>query len=114
MSEKFYKIILSDEAEINVFIMIMSGLVVNFVVKLILKSKGNLFEVIRFDSGHECPHKDILKPNGGLSRKIWYESLDNEQALDIAVKDLKENYGFYIERFKKWLKDEEGPKRKKS
>ena len=113
MSEKFYKIIISEEAEINVFIMIISGLVVNFVVKLILKSNGKVFEVMRFDSGHECPHKDILKPNGELSRKVWYESLDNEQALDIAVKDLKENYGFYIERFKKWLKDGKEPKRKK-
>ena len=113
MAEKFFRIIISEEAEINVFIMIISGLVVNFVVKLILKANGNVFEVIRFDSGHECPHKDILKPNGDLSRKIWYESLDNEQALDIAVKDLKENHDFYIERFKKWLKDREEPKRKK-
>jgi hypothetical protein len=113
MSEKFFKIIISEEAEINVFIMIISGLVVNFVVKLILKMDGEAFEVIRFDSGHECPHKDILKPDGDLSRKIWYESLDNDQALDIAVKDLKENYDFYIERFKKWLKYGEEPKPKK-
>jgi len=113
MSEKFFKIIISDEVEVNVYIMIISGLVVNFVVKLLLKVNGHFLEVIRFDSGHECPHKDVLKPNGDLIRKTWYESLDNEQALDIAVKDLKENYVFYIERFKKWLRDEEEPRRKK-
>jgi len=70
MAEKFFRIIISEEAEINVFIMIISGLVVNFVVKLILKANDKFFEVIRFDSGHECPHKDILKPNGDLSRKV--------------------------------------------
>jgi hypothetical protein len=104
MSEKFFKIIISGEAEINVFISIISGLVVDFVVKLILKINGNVFEVVRYDSGHECPHKDILKPDGTLDRKVWYESLDNQQALDIAVKDLKENQHFYIERFKRWPK----------
>jgi hypothetical protein len=46
-------------------------------------------------------------------RSAKYESLDNEQALDVAVKDLKENHDFYIERFKKWLKNLEEPKRKK-
>ena len=104
MSGKFFKIILSEEAEINVFISIISGLVVDFVVKLILNINGNVFEVVRYDSGHECPHKDILKPDGALDRKVWYESLDNQQALDIAVKDLKENHHFYIERFKRWAK----------
>jgi hypothetical protein len=36
-------------------------------------------------------------------RKIWYEFLDNKQALDLGMKDLKENYAFYVGRFKKWL-----------
>ena len=113
MPRKYYEIILTDDVEIHVAFETLNGSLIRFVVKLVLKASDSFFELVRFDSGHECPHKDILKPNGDLSRKVWYESLDNEQALDIAVKDLKENHDFYIERFKKWLKGREEPKRKK-
>jgi hypothetical protein len=37
-------------------------------------------------------------------RKVWYDFLDNGQALTMSITDIKENYEFYIERFKKWLK----------
>jgi hypothetical protein len=36
MARRFFKIKLSEDAEIQVFIEIVSGLIVNFVVKLIL------------------------------------------------------------------------------
>lgn len=72
--------------------------------KLILKVDGEYNEVIRFDSAHECPHKDILDIDGTVKRKVWYEFLDNKQGLDLAIKDLKDNFEIYIERYKKWLK----------
>ena len=104
MPKKYFKIDLSDGAEIHVFFETASGLIINFVVKLILKVNDTYYEVIRFDSGHGCPHKDVLDKQGKVIRKIWYEFLDNKQALDLGIKDLKDNYELYIERFKKWLK----------
>jgi hypothetical protein len=77
---------------------------VDFVVKLIVKIGQEFYEVIRFDSAHGCPHKDILVPDGSIKRKVWYELFDNNQALDLAVRDLKDNFEIYIERFRKWLK----------
>ncbi|MBI4684766.1 MAG: hypothetical protein HY755_06165 [Nitrospirae bacterium] len=65
-------------------------------VKLIVSIGGRLYEVVRYDSAHECPHKDVLDPNGAIKRKIWYNLLDNKQALDIAVRDLKDNADIYI------------------
>ena len=59
---------------------------------------------IRFDSAHDCPHKDILDIEGNVIGKTWFEFLDNKQALDLAIKDLKDNHDIYIERFKIWLK----------
>ena len=38
-------------------------------------------------------------------RYFRIELLDNQQGLDLAIKDLKDNYELYIERFKKWLKE---------
>ena len=70
MARRFFKIKLSEDAEIQVFIEIVSGLIVNFVVKLILTINSDQYEIIRFDSGHHCPHKDILGVGGQVVRKI--------------------------------------------
>ena len=75
-----------------------------YVVKLIMKQDDGCHEVIRFDSAHACPHKDILGTNGKVKRKVWYELLDNKQGLDLAIKDLKDNYELYIERYLQWQK----------
>ena len=104
MSKKYYKIVLDAGVEINVFFETMSGLIITFVVKLTLNVSGVYHEVIRYDSAHNCPHKDILDVNGNVKRKVWFDLLDNKQALDLAVKDLKDNYELYVERFLRWLK----------
>jgi len=104
MSERYFKIDISEYVEIHVFIKTINGLIVDFMVKLIWRFENSFYEVVRFDSGHDCPHEDILNPEGKVIRKIWYEFHDNKQALDLGIKDLKENYEIYIERFKKWLK----------
>ena len=101
MPKKYFIIRINNNVEIQVAFETIHGLIVDFVVKLILKKNGKHCEVIRFDSGHNCPHKDILSHGGKTIRKIWYELLDNKQALDLAIKDLKENYEIYIERFGK-------------
>ena len=103
MSRRYFKISLSADIEIHVFFETASGLIINFMVKLVLKLGDTYYEVVRFDSGHNCPHKDILNPQGRVIRKIWYEFADNQQALDLGIKDLKDNYKFYIERFREWL-----------
>ena len=98
MPKRYFKIELLDGTQIHVFFETASGIIVNFVVKLVLKYKS------RFDTAHDCPHKDILDQEGNIIRKTWFEFLDNKQALDLAIKDLKDNHEIYIERFKKWLK----------
>lgn len=80
------------------------GEVMEFVVKLLCEFDGKYYEVLRYDSGHGCPHKDILNTEGGIIRKVWYDFLDNSQALTTAIADIKDNYEFYIERYLKWLK----------
>ena len=79
-------------------------MVISYVVKLVLSVGKRYYEVVRFDSAHGCPHKDILDEKGVVVRKIWFESLDNQQGLDMAVKDIKDNYELYVERLNKWLK----------
>jgi len=90
MPRRYFKISLTDDAEIHVFFETTSGLIINFVVKLVLKWEDCYYEVIRFDSGHDCPHKDILNTQGEAIRKVWYEFLDNKQGLDLAIRDCYE------------------------
>ncbi|MBI4699045.1 MAG: hypothetical protein HY758_09130 [Nitrospirae bacterium] len=79
------------------------GEVTEFAVKLLSLFEGKWYEIIRYDSGHDCPHKDILNTDGEVTRKVWYDFLDNGQALTMAITDIKDNFEFYKERFKKWL-----------
>ncbi len=81
------------------------GYVADFVVKLLSAFEGEWHEILRYDSGHGCPHKDILNTDGKVIRKIWYDFLDNGQALTMAITDMKDNFEFYKERFQKWLKE---------
>jgi len=64
---------------------------------------GGYHGIVRYDSAHNCPHKDTLDIHGKVIRKVWFEWLDNRQGLNLAIKDLKDNYQFYADRFKKWL-----------
>ena len=104
MPKKYYKIELGGGVEIHVFFETTNGLIINFMVKLILSLHDVYHEVVRYDSAHNCPHKDILNVNGNVERKVWFELLDNKQGLDLAIKDLKDNDELYVERFKRWLR----------
>lgn len=106
MRQREFFLNLDESTIIYVYMETERGLVKCFVVKL-MSSFGvreDWYEVIRYDSGHDCPHKDILNTDGEVIRKVWYDFLDNSQALTLAIKDIKENYEFYRERYKKWLK----------
>ena len=69
MPKRYFRIQLSNGAEIHVYFESVSGLIVNFVVKLILRIDKAYYEVVRFDSGHNCPHKDILDKSGKVAKK---------------------------------------------
>ncbi len=102
--EKEYFLEISTGTIIYVCFKSKKGTIEEFVVKLITLFEDKWHEVIRYDSGHNCPHKDILNTDGQVIRKVWYDFLDNGQALTMAISDIKENYEFYIDRFIKWLK----------
>ena len=45
---------------------------------------------------------DIMRPDGCKERTIDYSILENDQALNIAIQDFKNNWNIYIERWNKW------------
>lgn len=107
MSERNYFIRLNHDTAIHVWFETYRGKVRRFAVKLIHHGT----EIVRYDSGHGCPHKDILHPNPHKKRKVWYPNLDNDTVLTLAITELKAEYQLYIERYMRWL-EEERPKSK--
>lgn len=102
--DKEYLLTLDGETVIYVCFEAIKGDIAWFVVKLLSAFEGEWHEIIRYDSGHNCPHKDILNINGEVIRKVWYDFLDNGQALTMAIAEIKDNHDVYKERYKKWLK----------
>lgn len=106
MAEKEYFLRLEENTIVYVYIETSSGEVTDFVVKLLIIFENKWHEILRYDSGHDCPHKDILNVDGEVIRKVWYDFLDNERALSMAIQDIKDNYEFYKGRYLKWLKEQ--------
>lgn len=103
MPKRYYKINIDQDTEIRVFFETAKGILINYAVRLFIRIHGKFYEVVRFDSGHSCPHKDILDIEGNVARKIWFEFLDYKQAMSMAVRDLKDNHNIYKERFLRWM-----------
>ena len=95
---------IADGAKAYVRLAMIYGKVTTFAVKLLALIRGEWHEILRYDSGHDCPHKDILDIDGAVVRKVWYDFLDNGQALTMAITDIKDNHDFYKERYEKWLR----------
>ena len=104
--DKEYFLELEENTITYVHLKTEKGYVTEFVVKLLSVFEGEWHEILRYDSGHGCPHKDILNIDGKVIRKIWYDFLDNGQALTMAITDIKDNFEFYKERYQKWLKEQ--------
>ena len=50
---------------------------------------------------------DIIRPDGCKERTIDYGILENDQALNMAIQDFKNNWDVYIERWNKWREEKE-------
>lgn len=55
--------------------------------------------VVRYDTSHGLPHKDMLDLNGQLKEKIWLYNMSYEDALSYAEKDINANWEVYKKNF---------------
>ncbi len=104
MPIKHFEKYVDDDSTIFVFFETEKGVVQRFTVKLIYQIHELWYEIVRYDSGHGIPHKDVLTPEGRVAKKIWYNYMNNNQALDYALDEMNEQIDFYKWRFEQWLK----------
>lgn len=76
------------------------GRVLAFVVQLELWWRGSWYPVVRYDTAHGFAHRDLIHPDGRVD-KMLLGLVDWNQALTIALEDVKVNWPWYRERFLK-------------
>ena len=100
MPIKAYQIWLNESTYIAVDFTTVKGRVVSFVVRLMWLSIGQEVNVVRYDTAHGSPHRDLLGRRSGLIKKEWYFDQPMGRVLRNAIDDFKLNYERYIETFK--------------
>jgi hypothetical protein len=100
-----YRFNLAINIQLYVYFETDKDKVISFVVKLSSIIENKKYEILRYDSGHNYPHKDILNKDGQVIRKVWFKHFNNNEALTKALMDINKNFEIYLERFnKKWFK----------
>jgi hypothetical protein len=76
----------------------LAGQIIGFVVRLMKMAEPDV-NVVRYDTAHNLPHRDMLGRKKGLLRKDWLVGMRLKDALQYAINDLKMNYERYDQIF---------------
>ena len=99
-----FRVPLSEEDRLDVSWEKEGGKVVGFVVNYVANIRGRSYSVVRFDTAHGFPHKDINRPDGTVEHKEQLSGGDLVALADAAIDDLKSHWETYRARFERWLK----------
>lgn len=75
-----------------------SGNVSGFVIQLEITIDDRVYPMVRYDSAHGQPHRDILDAAGQVIAKEWLP-FDFKRASDYAHTDIRANWRQYREDF---------------
>ena len=99
MPQKDYITWLDDKTYLRIDFVTVKGRVASFVVRLMRVEHEKLINIVRYDTAHGMPHRDVLDRNGRVLRKDWLLDMTFDQALTYAKKELLENYETYVRYF---------------
>jgi len=100
LPETFYVNDLSEDVRKRHHHKTQRGKVVDFVVQLEVKVKGEWKEVLRYDCSHGYAHRDRYNLRGE-KKTDDLRFLDYKEALTLADRDINRNWETYKERFLK-------------
>jgi len=103
MGETEFLVILSDDTRMRHFHITVGGKVVEFVIQVEILINDEWRPVIRYDTSHGYAHRDIINPDGSVSKTMLYV-YDYNEALTYAEADVKSNWELYRERFLREVK----------
>lgn len=88
---------LTHEDRVRCRIEVEKGKVTKFVVQYEILVKNQWAAVTRFDTYHHGVHRDLLDPDGIVTKK-WFLHLNFDEGLNFAYDDIENNW----ERYRKW------------
>jgi hypothetical protein len=80
-----------------------SGYIVQFIVQYEALIAGKWHPIVRYDTAHNRPHKDLLHPDGS-QEKIEFYGYSREEVLTIGERDIKANWRQYRLDYEQELK----------
>jgi len=104
MDKEFFVPLLAGNS-LRIRINIDRGKVTRFVVQLEYTIEDDAWlPVVRYDSAHGRPHRDILDPSGETVKKEWLDELlgrdvSMAEGLNYGQDDLKRNWRIYRDTF---------------
>lgn len=96
--ESDYTLAISGDVSLRLRYRISGNDVEAFTVQLEYFVDGNWIPVVRYDSAHGIPHRDVLNPAGDVIAKEWLPGSFNE-VLTSSIRELRVNWKQHISRF---------------
>ncbi len=104
MEQREFFIPLAGDAALRVRYAKDRGRILRFTVQLEAYIEDVWTPITRYDNAHQFVHRDDLKPDGTQIKTPPMAFAGNEDALNFALRDLRMNHRFYIERYLQWIK----------
>ncbi len=98
MPEKDFFIYL-ENAVIFVWRHNVGGELIDFRVVLLAEIEGELCCVVRYDTAHGFPHRDVLGKKAGILAKEPFLGSSKKEVMHYAIQDFKTNAENYIRFF---------------
>jgi hypothetical protein len=73
---------------------LVRGRIVRFRVQYEARMSGRWHAIVRYDTAHGRPHKDILHPDGSQD-KTEFQGYSREEVLTLGERDIKANWQRY-------------------
>ena len=102
MSEKEFLIYLDEgqENRYRYWHRWVQGEIVEFRIQYEAFIAGRWHPIVRYDSAHGQPHRDVLHPSGP-EMKEWYRGYRNAEVLSIGQRDIVANWPGYRALYEK-------------
>ena len=107
MSEKEFLIYLDDKREnrYRYWHMWVQGEIIEFRIQCEAFIAGHWHPIVRYDSAHGRPHRDVLHPDSPETKE-WYPGYRNADVVSIGQRDIAANWLTYRKGMKGRCVDE--------
>jgi len=105
MGEKEYVVYLSPEREdrFRYYHVLEHGIILRFCIQYEALIGGEWKAIVRYDTAHRRPHKDILRPDG-TQKKQEYRGYSPAEVLALGERDIKANWHQYRIAYEKEMR----------